>query len=310
MDIMSDLSSWLDEWLLELEAGKPGDATIKVYARSVRQFLAWLAEAHPEVTDPADLDRTHARDWIRSLMQAGKADATRRVRGIALRKWLGYVASQPDSGMSGNPATDLELPMPEAPPVPIVTEGTMAALLKSTTNNTFVDRRDAAILRLLFDAGVRRAELVQIDMSDLDLEHQQVLVHGKGGKIRIVPFSGKTALAFRKYLRARAKHKAAGQAALFLSSRPDGRGDWRLRGGGVGEMLWRRCDMAGVERLHPHQFRHGWAADLKAQGLSEDYLERLGGWAKGSIMTRRYGNAVADQHARDAARRLARGDRV
>jgi site-specific recombinase XerC len=72
---------------------------------------------------------------------------------------------------------------------------------------------------MLSDCGVRRAELVGIDVNDLDLRFQQVLAHRKGGKDRIVPFGGKTSLALRKYLRVRATRAAADAAPLFLAIR-------------------------------------------------------------------------------------------
>jgi site-specific recombinase XerD len=309
MDTLSDLSSWLEEWQLELDAGRPGDETIKVYLRSVRQFLAWLGQKHPQVTEPAQLTWPHARDWMASLIQAGRADATRRVRGIALRKFFGYLADQPDSGLKVNPAANFELPMPKAPPVPIISDEDLVTLLRSMSSNSFIDRRDTAIVRLLLDCGLRRAELVGIEVDDLDLQHQQVLVHGKGGRDRIPPFGGKTTLALRKYLRTRAGHPAAASTALFLSTRPGGRGGWRITGGGIAEMVSRRCVAAGLGHIHPHQFRHTWASDLKGNGINDGDLERLAGWTT-PMMSRRYGNVVADQQAAASARRLNRGDRV
>lgn len=305
---MDHLNDWLDEWVLELGAGRPGDETIKVYRRSIRQFLAWLRAEHPDVTVPGQLTRTHVRGWLAHLADKGKADATRRVRGIALRKWLGYVAGEPDSGLDSNPAEGFELPMPQAEPVPVISDDDLATLLKSMSGATFVDRRDTAIVRMLLDCGLRRAELVGIDVDDLDLRQQQVTVTGKGSKIRVVPFGGRTTLALRKYMRARAQRPQAHGPALFLSKRADRPGA-RMTGGGVADMLARRGEYAGLGHLHPHQFRHTWAADLKGANMSDDQLERLAGWTT-PTMSRRYGSHVADEQARDAARRLARGDRL
>lgn len=306
---MDTLTDWLEEWLLELEAGRPGDETIRVYARSIRQFLSWLAATHPEVHHPGQLTRIHVRDWYRHLIGLGRSESTRRVRGIALRKFLSYVAGQPDSGLTGNPADGLQLPMPSAQPVPTINDEDLAKLLKVMAGNSFVDRRDTAIIRVLLDCGLRRAELVGIDTAHLDLRHQQVTVTGKGDKVRIVPFGNRTALALRKYLRVRATRPAAGSPALFLGIRPDAAGHWRMRGGGIADMLSRRAQAAGLGHLHPHQLRHTWAADLKGSAVSDDQLERLAGWTS-PLMARRYGSHVADEQARDAARRLARGDRV
>lgn len=306
---MEPLSEWLEEWVLDLKAGRPGDTTIMIYRRTVTHFLRWLADAHPDVVEPAQLDRKMVRSWVLHRIGTGHQDATRRRDGIALRKFLKYVAEQPDSGLDANPAADIDLPTATAPVVPIVPDLDLATLLKSMTSNDFIDRRDTAIIRLLFDSGIRRAELCAIDTDDLDLQQQQVLVHGKGSKDRIVPFGNKTTLAIRKYQRARAARPAADARALFLSRRPDPLGEWRLTGGGVGEMVTRRCAAAGLSHLHPHQFRHTWAADLKGQGISDADLERLAGWTT-PLMSRRYGAIVADEQARAAARRLSRGDRV
>jgi site-specific recombinase XerD len=306
---MNPLVDWLDEWTLELQAGTVSKETIVVYTRAVRQFLTWLAAEHPVVTEPGGITRKHCQGWMRALNDAGKADATRRRAGIALRLFCGYLVGEPDSGLPTNPAQGLDLPMPIAPPVPVIPDEDLVTLLATMKGDRFVDRRDTAIIRLLLDTGCRRAELVGIDLQDLDIHHQQVTVHGKGGKIRIVPFSGKTTLALRKYLRARGRRSFGNTGPLFVSTRPSPTGEWRLTGGGVGEMLDRRCQQAGLEHLHPHQLRHTWAHDMLANGAGESDVERLAGWST-PLMVRRYGNSVADQRARDASRRLARGDRV
>ncbi|KOX16240.1 hypothetical protein ADK67_40315 [Saccharothrix sp. NRRL B-16348] len=300
---------WVDEWTLELRAGTVSDETVTVYVRAVNQFVRWLGETHPDVTTPGQLTPKVCAGWMRSLRENAKAESTRRRAGIALRLFLGYVAREPDSGLDVNPAAGLDLPMPVPPPVPVVSDADLTALLWTMSSNSYVDRRDTAIIRLLLDTGCRRAELVGIDVSDVDLRHQEILVHGKGGRSRIVPFGGKTALALRKYLRVRATRPAADAPPLFISVRPKVNGSWRLTGGAVGEMLTRRCIQAGLNHLHPHQLRHTWAHDLLANGAGESDVERLAGWST-PTMVRRYGNSVADQRARDAARRLGRGDRV
>lgn len=302
-------TSWVEEWALELSAGRPGAETITIYLRSVRQFLTWLAEHHPEVTEPAMITWPHVRDWTQHLIDLGRAEATRRVRGIAVRKWLQYVADEPDSGLGHNPADRIVLPMPKEVPVPVIADEDLVALLKSMNGTTFIDRRDTAIVRLLLDAGPRRAELTGIDVENLDLQAKDVLVHGKGGKDRILPFGNKTALAIRKYLRTRAMHPAADSPALFLSVRMGGRGGYRLAGGSVGEMLERRCQAAGLGHVWAHMFRHTWAHELKKAGMPDSDLERLAGWSTG-MMSRRYGNSVADERARETSRRFGLGDRV
>lgn len=305
---MDELTSWLEEWELDLRAGTVGGETVVVYLRSVRQFLAYLGETDPRVSVPADVTPAHVKGWYRHLIEQGRSEATRRVRGIALRLFFGYIAAQADGGITSNPVAGIELPTPQLKPVPVISDDDLGVLLRSMAGNSFVDRRDTAIVRMLLDTGCRRAELVGIDVAQLDLRHKEVTVTGKGSKTRIVPFSDKTALALRKYLRARAGRPQASGVALFLSTRADRPGA-RMTGGGIAEMITRRCVASGLGHITPHQFRHTWAHDLLSAGAGESDVERLAGWST-PLMVRRYGNSVADQRARDASRRLARGDRV
>ena len=312
MATLDSFTDWLDEWDLVLRGSDVVAGTRTVYLRSCRQFLAWLADTNPRPAEMGELTELHAFGWAGHLKnERGLAAATRRVRVIAVRFWLDYVAGQPESGLAVNPFAKVPLPVPDEPEVPVIPDEDLSALLRTCEGSTdFVDIRDAAILRLMLDAGPRRAEVSGINVDDLDLREQDVAVLGKGGKRRRLPFGTKTALALRKYLRARARRPYADSAALFLSARPHPSGDCRLTGQGIEEMVRRREKQAGIGHIWPHMFRHTWAHDMLDNGASEGDVERLGGWSRGSKMVRRYGSSMADARARKAARRLSRGDRV
>ncbi len=306
LDVVLD---WHDEWILELRSGSISGETIMIYGRSVKQFATWLDKTHPEVQLEA-INPKHARDWMVALAELGRAKGTRRVRGIALRRFFAYVAGEADSGLDVNPFAGIELPVADAPLVPVVPDEDLRKLLATCTGTSFVDRRDTALIRMFFDTGCRRAELSGMDVGDLDLGLMEAKVLGKGSRVRLVPISNRTALAVRKYLRARAQYVPADSGPLFVSVRASSSGSWRLTGNGMALMLTRRCKEAGLEHLHLHQLRHTWAHDQLSAGANEGDVERLGGWSPGSPMLRRYTSALADQRARDSARRLARGDRV
>jgi integrase len=306
---LAELAELAEEWALTLTA--VSDQTKIVYARSVNQFLAYLTKHHPRLSDGAALTRKHVDGWMGELARQGRSEGTRRVRLIAVRLFLGYLVAEPDIALGANPAAAVALPTPKDKIVPVVRDEDLAALLGVCERGTsFADRRDAAILRVLIDTGCRRSELVGIDVTDLDLRAQDIaLRQTKGRNERVVPIGTKTSLALRRYLRARAKRAGSGTPPLFLSIRPTVTGGWRLSGGGVAEMITRRCEQAGVPPIHPHQFRHTWAHDHLAHGANEGDVERLAGW-RSPMMVRRYVRSAAHERARDAARRLARGDRV
>lgn len=309
-----DWDDWIRDWSFHLQHDDrtASPETHKVYVRGARQFLDWLHEHHPKVAEPSLVERAHVQGWMAALQDDGKSSGTRRVRLMTIKSLFRWLREEPGSGVGELLVTDrVTAPTVTYTPKPVVYDDALTALLNTCANGTFVDLRDAAILRLLVSTGLRRAELVRIDTAGVDVSRGEVYVMGKGNKPRLVSISGtKATLALSRYLRARRKHAAAAATALFLSIRPRPNGEWRMTGGAVGLMLLRRCKLADIPPIQPHQLRHTWAHLAKSEGLSAEDLERMAGWAKGSIMSRRYGEAVADERAREAHRRLNLGDRI
>jgi len=128
-------------------------------------------------------------------------------------------------------------------------------------------RRDRAILLVLLDCGLRRNELLGLDVEDVDFNAGFLLVHGKGDKDRYVPIGSRALASLREYLLGH-----PGRGALFLN-----RAHRRLQAGGLRSMLGRIKSRARLQcRVHPHKFRHTFARAYLQRGDLESLRAILG----------------------------------
>jgi site-specific recombinase XerD len=102
-----------------------------------------------------------------------------------------------------SPMERMRPPIVPEKPVPVLTEAQLRALLASAKSTSFVDRRDAAIKRLLLDTGGRLSEVAGLAVADLDFTEDVAHVIGKGRRPRALPFGQQAGLALGRYQRAR-----------------------------------------------------------------------------------------------------------
>jgi integrase/recombinase XerC len=113
-------------------------------------------------------------------------------------------------------------------------------------------------MELLYSSGLRLAEVVSIDLTDLDLADRTVRVTGKGSKTRIVPVGRQAVAALREWLRQRSQIAPPGESAVFV-----GRAGRRLGVRAVQRRLERRARTQGLgQHVHPHMLRHSCATHL------------------------------------------------
>lgn len=283
-----------------MRAENRAERTATLYGMSVRFFGEWLARQGRAATLD-ELTRASIREWLASLVESGKAPGTVRTRYKGLHRFCTWLVAEDE--ITTHPMVGLEVPAVPDKPVPVLSDVELSAVLRACSGTRWYDRRDEAVIRLLLDTGVRVAELVGLNLADVDLDNEMAMVTGKGRKTRPVYFAARTARALDRWQRERRRHRWAHLDVLFLGERG------ALTTDGVREIVRVRGDKAGVPGLHPHRFRHTFAHDYLISGGQERDLKRLAGWSSDSMLER-YGSSAADLRAREGARRLRRGDRV
>ena len=177
----------------------------------------------------------------------------------------------------------------------------LARLVAVCDPATAVGRRDAAVVLLFLDTGIRCAELSALDLADCDLPRRRLLIrHGKGNKQRVVPFARRCQAALKAYLAVRGP--TPGPLVWAVTGPGQLRPGVRLQPNGLKQLLRRRGRAAHVPRCHAHRFRHTFATWAIQQDARELDVQHLLGHA-GPEMVRRY---TASYRAEDAARRHAR----
>ena len=198
LTVIDDLAALLPDWSTHLRARNVAPSTIASYLRVGENLRVYLVDVGMP-TAVSGLTRDHLEAFLADLGdRVSPATTAKHYRSMQqLFRWL-----VEDGEITDSPMIRMRPPQVPEQPVDVFTDDELRALLKTCAGNTFENRRDTALLRMLIDTGIRAAELCGLGVLDLDAEQRVAHVMGKGRRGRTVPYGAKTADALRRYVRA------------------------------------------------------------------------------------------------------------
>jgi integrase/recombinase XerC len=250
--------------------------TRRAYEHDVSEFVTWAERGG--CATPERLDHRVLRRYLAYLTTRGLSRATIARKAASVRAYARFLRRH--GVIDTDPGRFLQAPKGgrRLPRVPRSDEaGDLLDLVGEHAESDAdpVSTRDAAVLELLYGAGLRVSECCGLREVDVDLRHRTVTVVGKGSKVRRLPLGEPALTAVREYLR-------VGRPAMARPESPD-----RLFLNRLGRVLTPRDARRILERnplpdgriLHPHALRHAYATHLLEGGADLRAVQELLGHA-------------------------------
>ena len=278
------------EYLDSLELQRYSERTLEWYRFLLEPFGRYLELEG--ITDPSEVGEEQVRAFLRLVATQGfegrKPVGARRQNHYREGLYRFYLWLNDEGYVQHNPAARLRKAKEPKRLIQTFSEAQVAAILQQPDRTSFVGLRDYCFLLMLLDTGMRLSEMLDLKVSDLDLDGMEAKVIGKGDKQRRAALSPLLLVDLKPYLRKR-------EVAVSIVGVPDS--PWvfpndvgnRLCSKAMQKRVRQYGDMAKIERVRvsPHTFRHTFAVNFVREGGDPFALQKILGH-ESLETTRRY----------------------
>ncbi len=227
--------------------------TLQAYQHDLTVFTDFLAKQ--SIPDLKQIDEQHIRNFLAWRHRQGIQSKSLQRQLAAVRSFFNFLLTE--GKLSYNPAKGVQAPR-VARKLPNTLDVDQTGHLLEIKANTPLAIRDKAILELFYSSGLRLSELVNLNLTDIDLQDAEVEVIGKGQKSRRLPIGKKAIHAIQAWLKKRGDYLKDEQKALFISQRGT-----RLSPRSIQKRMSDWAIKQGIDiHVHPHMLRHSFASHL------------------------------------------------
>ncbi|MCR4957058.1 MAG: tyrosine-type recombinase/integrase [Prevotella sp.] len=245
------------------------ELTVLRYETSLRDFEAYFQSLEAGL-DWASVDADIIRGWMESLMERGNIASTVNTGLSALRSFFRFALAR--KLVDRDPAHSLTGPKKAKPLPQFVRESEMNKLLdEEQWEDNYNDVRARTIIILLYEAGLRRAELVGLNDADVDFAARQLKVTGKRNKQRIVPFGDEMARQLQHYMEVRDSEVGPTCGALFVEKNGKRITSYRV----YTTTKKNLSKVTTMKKRSPHVLRHSFATAMLNNGAGLESVRQL-----------------------------------
>lgn len=269
--IMGVYSEQFLEYLCQVKCYS--EHTLLAYRSDLDQFEKYLKEQYDTASCHL-ADQGMVRSWFASLRRGGTARSTFNRKRSALRSLYAYLIK---TGIIRDNPMDkvVSLKNDRRLPVFMDQEKLEEILDPRLFGQNFQDMRDQLMLELFYTTGIRRAELIELQHADVDVEQQQMRVKGKGNKERLLPLLGRVVETYQRYCEEKAKVFGGDIPWVFVTEK--GTKAYPV-------FVYRRVNaylgrLTTLVKKSPHVLRHSFATHMLNNGADLNAIKELLGHA-------------------------------
>ncbi len=254
--LISD-EEWIARYQSALHSSESyAQGTVASYERDLSEFTLWLATYAGE--QPLAITAVQTKDiraWLQALQQQQFSITSIKRKLSSIRRFYNFLVH--DAALDFNPVAEIRSPK-SVHHTPATLDTDSIEQLLHIEDEHPIAIRDRALMELFYSSGLRLAELVGLNISDLAIEQQQLQVTGKANRQRLVPVGQVAMQALEKWLIERVRMAAPKEDALFVSKRGK-----RLQPRTIQFRLHYWGEQQGLnQHVHPHKLRHSFAKHM------------------------------------------------